>query len=335
MIKFQRAKKHGESFLSSDQACSAILSWYKQRYELGSVKNYIIFYGGEPLLNKTVIEQGLNYISQLKNKIGKLKSLEILIVTNGYLLDENIINLCRKYSVTVVFGLDGLSYNQGRTRLNLTDAKSHSKVMNNIKQAQNASLNIALSMTLTPYNVPELFNTMGRLGEMGIRNVGFNFLKHANSFVGLETSEKLMEFWKYSSKIAFEAGKNFYGIVNEFQYSKKINAWNNRDFFPLDCTCLGNQIVVQADGQLTNCPFKHRDNQMVGDYNSLNIPSDWLNEFRGGHPLWNPAYVNIPEKALCGQGCTMGSEYPNNEPGIDWASYLYSREAFNDFVWIR
>ena len=231
--------------------------------------------------------------------------------------------------MTVVVGLDGLTVQQNRTRLWGQTPEVHYAVVANLNRLVKAGLRTAVSLTLTPYNLNSLEKIVEKLEVMGVKEIGFNFLKNAQSIPELDSPEKLDQFWKRSAEVAFRVGKKFFPHVSEFQYQKKLAAWENKDFFPLDCTCLGNQIVVQGDGYLSNCPFRHRDG--VGpDAIALAAEDNlgWLGEFRQAHPLWNPAYAEIAEKALCGQGCNMGGAL-----AIDKSSYYYSKEAFYDFLW--
>lgn len=331
------AEEHGNHILSSEQANQAISDWYKLRFQNGAQTNFIIFYGGEPLLNKPVFKTSLELLETVREQVGELKSLDLMMVTNGSLLDSEILSLCQKHNVTVVFGIDGVTVDQNRTRLRGQDSLSHFVVLANMRRAASLGLRVAASITLTPYNLDYLDEILSELANLGVKEIGFNFLKDASSISELNTREKLLDFWKRSAVLAYTTAKKHFPTIKEFQFQKKLMAWKEKAFFPLDCTCLGNQVVVQGDGYLSNCPFRHRDGITSDDLHSfLADEQGLLNEFRQNHPIWNPAYASLPEKALCGQGCNMGmknSSQEGSQPEIDWSSYFYSQEAFYDFLW--
>ncbi len=331
------AEKHGEHVLTSKQADQAMRDWYELRFQNGAQTNYIIFYGGEPLLNKPVFKTSLEFLEGLRNRVGELVSLQLMIVTNGLLFDEETLSLCKQYGVTVVFGLDGITVEQNRTRLQGKNQLTHFAVLANIRKALNEDLRVAVSLTLTPYNIKDLDQIVNSLAEMGIKEIGFNFLKDASSIPELDTREDLLHFWKTSAVTAYKVGQKYFPVVAEFQYQKKIATWQEKSFFPLDCTCLGNQVVVQGDGYISNCPFFHRTDMASNNlHDFLKDDEGYLEHFRRSHPLWSPAYADLPEKALCGQGCSMAIKQDNqdaSEPEVDWSSYFYSQEAFNDYLW--
>ena len=113
--------KENESLMSLEVA-SQELDFFAYQISLNNEyfdnPKEIIFYGGEPLLNfkvlKFVIEKSLTY----KQK-GKLpNNLRFSIVTNGLLLNEQIIEFLIKRDVTVSISIDGPSSVENSCRIN-------------------------------------------------------------------------------------------------------------------------------------------------------------------------------------------------------------------------
>src|SRR5690606_5286528 len=89
----------------------------------------------------------------------------------------------------------------------------------------------------------------------------------------------------------------------EYQLEKKLTALRNGLPFSVDCTCYGNQLVVQADGQVTNCPFLRFDQGHVRELpDSFRIGrTETVEAWRGRLPLFNNS---IPaDGVLDGGGC--------------------------------
>ena len=103
------AKKYGETILSTEDAFAGIDLWVEHLKDVydPDLQYFVIFYGGEPLLNKEVIKTSLGYL-KMKKDVGSLPTnLNVMITTNGILVDNEIIALCKEYGVMVAVGLDG------------------------------------------------------------------------------------------------------------------------------------------------------------------------------------------------------------------------------------
>jgi radical SAM protein with 4Fe4S-binding SPASM domain len=113
---------------------------------------------------------------------------------------------------------------------------------------------------------------------------------------------------------------------------KKAMAYSRGDFFPLDCTCYGSQLVIQPDGQVSNCPFyKARlgDVRMLGaDFRIGNQPV--VQEWRRRLPI----YHSSDAKALSGGGCAWGMVDQNLNPSVtDIGSRIFAEEVLDEFIW--
>lgn len=67
----------------------------------------ITFFGGEPLLNFTLIESAVSYLLRNHGNQIEKKILSIVICTNGFLLDERKIDFCLKNKIVLAISFDG------------------------------------------------------------------------------------------------------------------------------------------------------------------------------------------------------------------------------------
>ena len=76
-------------------------------YEKYSVIENIMFFGGEPTMNMDAIKYGCEYIHKMY-EAGKIQKLPNLgMVTNGTLVNDEIIDIIKKYSLNITVSLDG------------------------------------------------------------------------------------------------------------------------------------------------------------------------------------------------------------------------------------
>jgi uncharacterized protein len=92
-----------EQLMSFETAKKAVDLFYAKYHTLGSIK----FIGGEPLMNKEVVEAVCDYVWELFNS-GKITEMpDFIIATNGTILDDKIIEYSNKYNWRVGLSFDG------------------------------------------------------------------------------------------------------------------------------------------------------------------------------------------------------------------------------------
>ena len=94
----RRALSVGELINLIFKSCKII--WGKDK-----IINRVVITGGEPLLNK-------NYLITLIKKLKKIYNPKFEIHTNGYLLDENLLNKLSDLNVDILFSVDIKAYDE-------------------------------------------------------------------------------------------------------------------------------------------------------------------------------------------------------------------------------
>lgn len=119
---------------------------------------------------------------------------------------------------------------------------------------------------------------------------------------------------------------------------KKLSAFNTGDFFPDDCTCYGNQLVIHPDGQISHCPF--HDTRLghvrhVGPDFRIHTTSV-VREWRRRFPICHSGFDGVDWKSLCGAGCAWGcGELHGDTFAVDEGSKILGEEVFNELIWSR
>ena len=327
------AKRYGASLLSIEAAKAGIDLWQHHLEDVFDDNRdyFVIFYGGEPLLNKPVIESSLQYLEAQK-AAGKLpKRVQYMVATNGLLVDDSFMDLCLRYKMSVAVGLDGDADANDALKVDVEGRPTYDRIVSVIKHLVAAGVPTYASCSVTPFNLDQAEGMSALFKELGVKKFGFNFLRGQKlvDLVGLDGVEK---YYRQASQAIIRHARTQAESGFEFQMEKKAMAYSRGDFFPLDCTCYGSQLVIQPDGQVSNCPFyKAR----LGAVQTLG------SEFRiGNQPIvqeWRrrlPIYHPSDAKALSGGGCAWGMVDQHLNPSVTYiGSLIFAEEVLNEFIW--
>ena len=298
-----------------------------------SLEYFVIFYGGEPLLNKEVIRYSLDYL-KLKKDVGLLPArISFMIATNGALVDDEIVALCKEHRVMVTVGLDGPKASNDALRVDSEGNGTFDRIVATIKLLVKGGVKTFASTSITPFNIDQVTEYADFFKELGVEKFGFNFLK-GRLLLELVGKDNLDSYYRRASQSVIEQARRQGNPGFEYQMEKKQVAFDQRDFFPVDCTCYGNQLVIQPDGQISNCPFYKawlgHVKSVSKDFRIWNQPI--VKEWRKRLSLYHPGEA----KAMCGGGCAWSSsELKGNPLAFDDSSQIFSEEVLNELIWSR
>lgn len=329
------AKKHGESLLSVEDAISGIDLWQEHLREVydPSLQYFVIFYGGEPLLNTKTIKASLQY---LKKKIqdGLLSNgINFMIATNGILVDQVVIEMCREFSVMVAVGLDGPRDVNDSLRIDRDGTGTYDRTVESIRMLVDAGIKTFASASITPFNIDQISEFSPFFESLGVEKFGFNFLK-GRALLDLVGKDGAEDYHRRASRGVIENTRRQARPGFEYQMEKKQAAFDTGDFYPVDCTCYGNQLVIQPDGQVSNCPFyKARLGQVQSVSRDFRIWNQAIvKEWRKRLPLYHSGEA----KAVSGGGCAWSSiQLQGDSSAVDDSSQIFSEEVLNELIWSR
>jgi uncharacterized protein len=330
------AARYGESMLSTESAIAGIRLWKEHLRETYDPETpyYVIFYGGEPLLNKRTVIETIEYLRLERDALPK--KLNVMVSTNGTLIDEELLSLFKNEGILVAVGLDGPKELHDRYRVYMDGRGTFDDVIAAIKKLVARGIKTFVSTSITP----EALSSIGELSSyfkgFGIEQFGFNFLKgrKLTEIVGVSG---IVSYSEAAVAGVIESAQREKGRV-EYQIEKKRTVFLSGNFFPVDCTCYGNQLVVQPDGEISNCPF-HK--ARLGNIEKVPLTFRiWdqavVKQWRRRLPLTNPNYSTIDAKAVCGSGCAWSSLETEGHPfALDFASKCLSEEVFGELIWSK
>lgn len=334
------AKRYGERLLSFEDAIAGIKLWRRHIEDQSQDDDsyFLIFYGGEPLLNREVLERLLPYVAD-EQSAGRLpRKLELMICTNGSLVDEQLSKLFACYNVTVAVGIDGPLEHNDRIRLTVIGDSTFIEIERAIRQLVSDGVRVVASVTITPANVRRLEKYPSFLRKLGISQFGFNLMK--GEALTRELDGKSVE--DYCQTAAKGIVQGFANMTEErccyeYQLEKKLTALRNGLPFSVDCTCYGNQLVVQADGQVSNCPFLRLDQGHVRELpGTFRIGrTETVKTWRSRLPLFNDAILaDDSNGVLDGGGCAWSSsELYGNVVARDTPNAIFTKEVTHELIW--
>lgn len=149
-------RDHNSTFMDFDVACRGI-DFFKEHSKLCDYVN-LSFYGGEPLLNASLIKQCVEYA----NSIFGRKPIEYHMTTNATLMNDDICQMWIENDFKIMVSLDGPKERHDRYRVNGANRGSFNKIERNLKKLRDMSPdyyrnNIKFSIVLSPpYDFEEL-----------------------------------------------------------------------------------------------------------------------------------------------------------------------------------
>jgi uncharacterized protein len=311
-------EKHNNS-MSLETAFKAI-DLYKKLVEKSGVDlkyAQVIFYGGEPTLNRKVLMPAIKRVRGY--------GMKPHMVTNGTLMDEELAVFLAENEVEVGVSMDGPKEVHDLKRVDLEGGGSFEKALNCFKLLKECGVRVGVSCTISNHNIDEAAELTYFFNQIGCKNYTFNFLNYnSNDSVPIE---KLSEFFIK----AFNLSKIFDAV--EGRALRCVKAFINEDLNFKDCAGLGNQIVVLPDGKVGVCQAyasseKYFIKTVDDDPESFfadSVFKKWSERF----PLNINNCLNCNAIGICGGGCAYYAEQTKGK--IEEVDERYCK-IMNDFL---
>ena len=334
------AEQYGPRLLSFEDAVAGISLWKKhiEEYPKDDDPYFLIFYGGEPLLNRGILERLLAYVSKEHEADHLPRNLNLMLCTNGSLIDKQFAELLIRHQVTVAIGIDGPQADNDRVRITRDGGPTFNDLKRVIAQLVENDIRVVASVTITPENVSRLAEYPEFLQKLGIAQFGFNLMKgHA---LRRELDGRDMDNYCRSAARGVLSGLakiDETGSCYEYQLEKKLSALRQGLPYSVDCTCYGNQLVIQADGQVSNCPFLRIDQghvRALPDAFRIGM-TETVETWRKRLALFDDEIMaNNSADFLDGGGCAWNSfELYGDVFAQDRNNAVFTQEVMYELIW--
>ena len=265
----------------------------------------LAFLGGEPLVNRAVLQAATRYAAELAERRGN--PITFSITTNGTLLTEADAEFFEAHAFAVTISLDGPRDTHNLLRPFKSGNGSFDAILQRIRPllALQRRMQVSARVTVTPANL-ELRRTLDEFIELGFHSVGFSPMLSSPSGNGEMQGENLETMLGEM----IDCGREFerrtvkgerYPFANMTNAMREIQRGTHR---PYPCGAGAGYLGVSADGELSAC---HR---FVGDeagaMGTLNNGVDrrrqaeWLTE---RHVHRQEPCRSCWARYLCGGGC--------------------------------
>lgn len=159
--------------------------WIGQIDETAEELN-IIFFGGEPLINKEVMISCVSYINSI---LGNKFLLKYGATTNVTLIDDDILNLFKDNYFNVTLSIDGGEETQNRNRPYKNGKGSYTIVRKNIEQLRKVSPVLTARMTLIHSDVDKAIDRVEELWDLGVNNIAFEIVETGQSELAISLDD--------------------------------------------------------------------------------------------------------------------------------------------------
>ncbi|MGH3867304.1 MAG: radical SAM protein [Pseudonocardiaceae bacterium] len=332
------AEVKGKVHMPPETARTAIDSWAKNiQQDFAPGQDYaVIFYGGEPLLNRATVTSGIEHARRLQEK-GKLPSanVNLMLSTNGVLLDPEYVRFLAQHHVSVTVGCDGPAEVHDANRQTSNGQSTFADVERSIRLLVSQGVQTFASVGVTPQNLDLIDNYSTFFKRLGVQKFCFNFLRGKLLF-SLVPHDALDDYYERATTGTLANFENFNEQHLEIQVERKHQAFFERRFFPTDCNGYGNQIVVDPRGRVGNCPFTETSVGTIEDVaRGLRLSSrPEIRAWRQRLPLYNPACRPCDAKSICGGGCAWNTLEVKGDPlAIDDAACRLTLKSFDRLIW--
>lgn len=289
------------TFMSKEIASKGI-----QLIKRNTNKIKIIFYGGEPLLNYEVIKYIVD--ESVKNNLETNYS----IITNGSIINEDIIKFLKDYHISLSISMDGLKETNDKARKYKNNKGTFDKIKETLKILKNENVPFGISCTLSPYNMNKPEEILDILDEFDIKGFGYNILsENKNIKINENDNIKMVKNLILAEDIIY--GKK---IIEDRIINRKLRPFVEKKNWLRDCAGYGYQIVITPNGKVGTCHGLWPDllNEQTKNYFDIDV------NYQGkiiDHPTWKEWSYRIPFNipqcwscfgiGLCGGGCAKNS----------------------------
>ncbi len=270
-------------------------------------KPYIIFYGGEPMVNFSVLQYISTRINELRKTEKCLKNADLSMVSNGLLIDEEKAKILNELGVGIAISVDGFTEKANAMRVNVAGQPVFSKVLEKLNMFKRLGLDIVLSVTLSEETIKNTTDILRLVDEYGVRGFGFNIMMSDDNFILPASYNEAAS--KFILDEFVELRKR--GIYED-RVMRKLKSFSKSQVYFSDCAATaGGQIVIAPNGKVGICHgYLHDKKYFVADVRDddfIAIKDPVWREWSQLTPVNKEECLDCAALGICGGGCPMNA----------------------------
>lgn len=300
-----------------------VINWYEKKIiENNYSKIRVELFGGEPLIHKDLIKI---FITKLNDVIKKHHcELEIGIVTNGYLLDNDIVNFLNMHGLyEIQITIDGVGEVHDKRRPLRNGKGTFDIIMNNVKNLNKFNGRILFRVSFDENNINDVETTLLYLSKLKLNNEHEIYIAPIH-----QTKEQVCNKCSYCSRNVNDDSKKMISLYKRlFTYMKSIGLKIPKYYTNGPCMFVSKDtVLINQLGDLYKCV------EMI-DIKDLSVGNVMESNYNGLYYNFTakPLFKKCIEKdckyvCLCGGGCAMQSIVENKNNIKLQCEYEYFEE---------
>lgn len=329
-VRNNRSASHIDTDMSPTIASQAISLYSRLVCRDEGFERTIVFYGGEPLLNRSTLIHTLSEIHEAKSADVIPSDTKLSMVTNGTNVDQSLADILAEHDVAVGVSIDGSAEH--------TDGERGGGVARSARHAidllRNRGVRVGASVTISHANCRNADSLVDSLAAAGIRSLGFNIL------MGGEDQGVTQDYIHDATILLIRAYELFRdkGIYEDRVFRKAKSFAESRPLL-FDCGAAGaNQIVVAPDGEVGICHAMLGSRKYfcfrVTDEHFDPRQSPEFSEWARRTPINMPDCQDCRSLGICGGGCPFSASLISGSIwGIDNRYCEFAAGIFDWLVW--
>jgi len=231
--------------------------------------DWVIIEGGEPLLRPDLFKL-LSLMQQ--------KRLEVHLITNGMLLNPQIISTLKQLGAKVMISIDGAT---AVTYEAIRNGASFERVVQSARDCVKEGILEAINFTTLKMNFREIEGIFDLAVSIGAPKVTIIGLKPCQDYpVELLTPDEYIESIELACRAAQRTGIEFFfdepffwAIVKEREISAQMPAVSAGILAPATTACIfGEYLFIEPDGDVKPCSFA---SLVLGNVNDKSLGEIW------------------------------------------------------------
>lgn len=273
-------------------------------FEKNDGMSHITLYGGEPMLHRERINQFFDYLESLP--IERVPRIDF--ITNGILIDSEIMERMKKWDVLVLISLDGTKQEHDVFRVDGNGKGTYEKVVKGIKAYQKVGLRVGVSMVLGKHNYRNIRNICTELKRTyNIVSIGLT-LPHMEPDIAIDN--EFNNFLRYDYKELLDVCQEQelwfeQGMKRLLSLAEKKNYIYGCPADPKGC-----MIRILPDGVVTLCEnMGLRGMYQIGNVNEVGVQLSHMMETQQFLQWYRRSTNDYSEcmgclaYGICGMGC--------------------------------
>lgn len=265
----------------------------------------IVISGGEPLIHPNIFEL-----------LEGISNHNIILFTNGSLINEKNIELIAKYCNEVQISFEGV------TKECYENIRGHSfnKVMESIELLKSKNMKIILAITILPNSMKDISdNLINFIEELNYENLEIRL----NDEIEMSGNALDMDFSNYNKVEAKKIVIDLLNILISKGLASKVEKVRNVRF--TNCG-IGTNIVINFDGKIYPC------NKFSDIYFESLEPNELVNKFNELNESTSNKYmnkcINCELRYICAGGCRIDNYIKNGNMLTPICDHEYKLEQY-------